>query len=208
VLFLGHVMAVVPEPHRAPAQVLPWLPLPAILGFSLLGLGGSIALTFTTFSYAEAERWATPSNKARVYEARAVPFDSQRENPAGRAEAISRALTATQVEVRHVETGESGRPSEISQPLLLADSNRELRGFHGFGNVDGGNSYLSVSGTSFGISAQSAPSGFAAPDAETQINSAVPEASTWMCGAALLLLVGVRGMRARVHRNRRRDWSR
>ena len=194
-------MAVAPKPHRAPGPVLPWLPLPAILGFSLLGLGGSIVLTYTTFSYAEAERPAARSNDASVYEARAVPFDSQRENPAQRAEAISRALTATQVEVRHAETAES---EDHSQPILLADSNRELQGFHGFGDIAGGNSYLSVSGTSFGISAQSVPSGFVAPDAETQINSAVPEASTWMCGAALLLLVGVRGMRARLHRNRRR----
>ena len=198
-------MAVGPEPHRAPSPVLPWLPLPAILGFSLLGLGGSIALTFTTFSYADAERLAMPSNHARVYEARAVPFDSQRENPAQRAEAISRALTASQVEVRHAETVDSGRRPEISQPLLLADSNREFRGFRGFSDMAGGNSYLSVSGTSFGISAQSAPSGFVAPDAETQINSAVPEASTWLCGAALLVLVGARGMRARLHRNRRRQ---
>ena len=198
-------MAAAPEPHRTPGPVLPWLPLPAILGFSLLGLGGSIALTFTTFSYADAERLATPTNSRRVYEARAVPFDSQRENPAQRAEAISRALTATQAEVRHAETVEPARRPEISEPLLLADSNRELRGFPGFGGVAGGNSYLSVSGTSFGISAQSAPSGFVAPDAETQINSAVPEASTWMCGAALLVLVGARGMRARLHRNRRRS---
>jgi hypothetical protein len=185
--------------------MLPWLPLPAILGFSLLGLGGAVVLTYsTTFSYADAQRPATPSNDARVYAARAVPFDSLRENPAQRAESISRALTATQVEVRRAETVEPGRRSEISQPLLLADSDRELRGFEGFGNVAAGNTYLAISGTSFGIAAQSAPSGFVAPDAETQINSAVPEASTWMCGAALLLLVGVRGMRARLHRNRRR----
>ena len=134
-LFLGHVMAAAPEPHRTPGPVLPWLPLPAILGFSLLGLGGSIALTFTTFSYADAERLATPTNSRRVYEARAVPFDSQRENPAQRAEAISRALTATQAEVRHAETVEPARRPEISEPLLLADSNRELRGFPGFGGV-------------------------------------------------------------------------
>jgi hypothetical protein len=197
-------MAVAPEPHRAPGPVLPWLPLPAILGFSLLGLGGSIVLTYTTFSYAEAERPSMQSNNGRVYEARAVPFDLQREDPAQRAEAISRALTATQVEARRAEIVEPGRHSENSEPLLVADSNRELRGFHGFGNVAGGNTYLSVSGTSFGISAQSAPA-FAAPDAETQINSAVPETSTWMCGAALLLLVGARGMRARLLRNRRRS---
>jgi len=61
----------------------------------------------------------------------AVPFDSRRENPALRA-AISRALSATQVEVRPAETVDPAHP-EISQPMLLADSDRELSGFHGSG---------------------------------------------------------------------------
>ena len=198
-------MAIAPGQNRAPGSALPWISLPAILGFSLLGLGGSILLTYTTFSYAKAERPAPTSNGAKVYEARAVPFDAQRENPAQRA-AISRALSATQVEVRRAEFVDPARRPEISQPLLVADSNRELRGFLGFGNSGGTNSYLAVAGTSFGISAQSLPSGgFSAADAETLTSAPVPEASTWMCGAALLVLVGARGVRARFYRKRRRE---
>ena len=197
-------MAITPGHNRAPGSTLPWLSLPAILGFSLLGVGGSIVLTYTTFNYAEAQPPVTASNDAKVYEARAVPFDSPRENPAQR-EAISRALSATQVEVRHAETVDPARGPEISRPLLLADSNRELRGFRGFENSGGANNYLAVTGTSFGISAQSAPSGFVAPDAETLSAAPVPEASTWMCGAALLVLIGARGMRAHLYRKRRRE---
>jgi len=195
-------MAIAPRNNSVPGSALPWLPLPAILGFSLLGLGGSIALVYTTFSYAEAPRLAAAVANAKVYEGRAVPFDSPRENPAQRA-AISRALSATQVEVRRAEVVDPAHP-EISQPLLLADSDRELQGFRGFGNSVGANNYLTVSGTSFGISAQSAPSGFLAADAETFSAAPVPEASTWMCGAALLVLVGARGVRARLHRKRTR----
>ena len=198
-------MPVAPEHSRSGNLAIPWIPLPAILGFTLLGVGGSVLLTYSTFSFAEADRSATPSDKGRVYEARAVPFDSLREDPAQRVASISRALTATQAEVRRAETVESERSSNNSQPMLLADSDRELRGFPGFGNFSGANSYLTISGTSFGISAESAPAGFAAPDAETLTAAPVPEASTWMCGAALFVLVAARGMRARLHRNRRRS---
>jgi hypothetical protein len=196
-------MAIAPRKIRAPGSALPWLPLPAILGFSLLGLGGSIVLTYTTFSYADAPRPATAANTGKVYDARAVPFDSPRENPAQRAAAISRALSATQVEVRHAEAVDPAHP-ETSQPMLLADSDRELRGFNRFADSGVANNYLTVTGTSFGVSAETAPSGFAAADAETFSAAPVPEASTWMCGAALLLLVGARGARARLHRKRRR----
>jgi hypothetical protein len=194
-----------PEHSRIGGLAIPWLPLPAILGFTLLGVGGSVLLTYTTFSFAEAKRPATPSDNARVYEARAVPFDSLRENPAQRVEGITRALTATQAEVRRAESVELARSASDSRPKLLADSDRELRGFPAFGNFSGGNSYLAVSNTSFGISAQSAPAGFVAPDAETFTAAPVPEASTWMCGAALFVLVAARGMRARWHRKRGRD---
>jgi hypothetical protein len=198
-------MPVAPQHSRTGGTALPWLPLPAILGFTLLGVGGSVLLTYTTFSFAEANRSATASNNARVYEARAVPFAELRETPAKRIESITRALTATQAEVRRAETVESARSTSDSQPKLLADSGRELRGFHGFGNFSGANSYLAISNTSFGISAQSAPSGVAAPDAETFTAAPVPEASTWMCGAALFVLVAARGMRAHWHRKRSRD---
>ena len=195
-------MPTAPEHHRTPGPALPWLPLPAILGFSLLGAGGALILTYTTFSYAEAQRPVTASNDAKVHEARGIPFESRRDDPAQRA-AITRALTATQAEVRREETI-AERHSEIAQPILVADSDRELRGFRGFANFNGANNYLAVTGTNFGISAQSAPSGFAAADAEL-ISAPVPEASTWMCGGALVVLVGARGLRARLHRNRRRE---
>ena len=198
-------MPVAPEHSRTGGTAVPWLPLPAILGFTLLGVGGSVLLTYTTFSFAEVDRSAAPSDNARVYEARAVPFDSLRENPAQRTASIARALTATQAEVHRAETVESTKSASNSQPKLLADSGRELRGFPGFGNFSGANSYLAISNTSFGMSAQSAPTGFAAPDAETLIAAPVPEASTWMCGAALFVLVAARGMRAHWHRKRGRD---
>jgi hypothetical protein len=196
-------MRVAPEHSRSGGSTLPWLPLPAILGFTLLGVGGSVLLTYSTFSFAEPERSASRSDTAQVYEAHAVPFDFRRENPAQRAVSISRALTATETKVHQAETADS-EPATDSQPMLVADANRELPGFPGFGNFSGANTYLAISNTSFGVSAQSAPAGFAAPDAETLVAAPVPEASTWMCGAALFVLVAARGMRAHWHRKRER----
>jgi hypothetical protein len=205
VLFLTHDMRVAPEHSLSGGSTLPWLPLPAILGFTLLGVGGSVLLTYTTFSFIKAERSAPRANNAQVYEARAVPFDLLRENPAQRGAAIARALTAAETKVRRAETVESDGSATRSQPTLLADASRELRGFPDFGNFSGANTYLAISNTSFGISAQNAPAGFAAPDAETLVAAPVPEASTWMCGAALFVLVAARGMRAHWHRKRERD---
>ena len=198
-------MAVAPEHHRTAGLAIPWLPLPVMLGFALLGVGGSVIIAYSTFSYVEAERPASPPDKARVYEARAVPFDSPREERAQRAASISRALMAAQAEVRQAKTAEPERSSQVSQPFLLADSDRQLKGFDHFRNFGGANSYLAIAGTSFGISAQSLPSGFAAPDAETAMAAPVPEASTWMCGAALFVLVAARGVRAHLHRKQRRS---
>src|SRR3954467_4813177 len=144
-------MPVAPQHSRTGGTALPWLPLPAILGFTLLGVGGSVLLTYTTFSFAEVDRSAATSNNMRVYEARAVPFDELRENPAQRVASIARALTATQAEVRRAETVESTRSASDSELKLLADSDRELRGFPGFGNFSGANSYLAISNTNFGI---------------------------------------------------------
>jgi len=181
---------------------LPWLPLPAILGFSVLGLGGSIVLTYSLINYAKTQRPVTASNDGKVYEARAVPFDSPRENPTQRT-AISRALSASPAEIRNAGGLDPARPG-ISQPVL-ADSDGELHGFHGFGNLGAGNNYLKVTGSTFGMSAESMPSGFLAADAERFSSAPVPEASTWMCGAALLVLVGARGVRAHWHRKRGRN---
>ena len=198
-------MAVASEHLRAARVAVPRLSLPAILGFSLFGVAGSVFLAYTTFSHAESEHSNPPSTDGRVYEARAVPFDSLREDPAERAASIARALTAAQAEVQRAEDVETEQPSRTSRPVLLAESNRELRGFSGFDNFAGANNYLTITGTISGISAQNAPSGFVAPDAETLTAAPVPEASTWMCGAALFVLVAARGARSHWHRKRRRE---
>jgi hypothetical protein len=91
------------------------------------------------------------------------------------------------------------------EPMLMTESNRELRGFNQFGSFAVANNYLAMTATSFGMAAQSAPSGFMAADAETLTAAPVPEPSTWMCGGALFLLVAARGAHARWHRKRRRD---
>jgi hypothetical protein len=197
-------MPVTPEHLRAARLAIPRLPLSAILGFGLFGLGGSLFLAYTTFSHDEIKQSVLPSTDAQVYAAPAVPFDQPRENPAQRAESIARALRVAQTEVRRAEMVDAEAQPAKSEPVLLADSNRQLRGFAGFGNFAGSNNYLTLTGTSFGISAQTAPSGFVAPDAETLTVAPVPESSTWMCGGALFMLVAARGARARWHRNRRR----
>jgi hypothetical protein len=198
-------MPVAPEHLRTARLALPRLPLPAILGFALFGVGGSLFLAYTTFSHGEIKQAALPSADAPVYEARAVPFDPPREDAAQRAESIARALTVVQSKVQRGETEDGGLSSPDAEPMLLADSFRELRGFNRFANFRESNSYLAVTGTTFGISALNTPSGFMAPDAETLTASVVPEASTWMCGGALFVLVAARGAHARWHRNRRRD---
>ncbi len=198
-------MAVAPEHLRSARLAVPRLPLAAILGFALFGVGGSVFLAYTTFSHGGTKRPAAPSNEAPVYAARPVPFDAPAESPAERAASIARALAATQVEVRHAETVETESSAKKSEPTLLADSTRELQGFSRFANFTGVNSYLAVTGTSFGFSAQSAPAGFMAADAETLTAAPVPEAPTWLCGGALFVLVAARGAHARWHRKRRRD---
>jgi hypothetical protein len=193
-------MARAPEP--SPRPVLPWLPLPAIIGFVLLGAGGSVLLTFSSFRFAEPSHSTKAAGTAAVYDARAVPFDSQPESPAQRAASISRALTAAQTEARRAGIGEPEPETKISEPIFLADSDRQLRGFTGFGTFAGANNYLTISGTNFGIAAQNAPGGFAAPDAETLSMAPVPETATWLCGGALFLLIGGRGLHAAWRRKR------
>jgi hypothetical protein len=197
-------MAISPELYRAARLAIPRLPLSAILGFAFFGVGGSAFIAYTSFSFDEPKQSGATSNDRPVYSARAVPFDPPREDPAHRAASIARALTATQIEVHRAETNEGRETSSGSGPTLLAEADRELQGFTGFSNFAGVNSFLALTGTSFGISAQTAPSGFVAADSETVTASAVPEASTWLCGAALLMLVAVRGFRASWHRNHRR----
>lgn len=197
-------MAVAPEQLRTARVAVPRLPLPAILGFALFGVGGSVFLAYTTFSHGEIKRAPAPSNEAPVYAAKAVPFERPRENPAERAASIARALTATQTSIRHAENVEAETSAAKSGPTLFAESNRELRGFGRFANFAVANNFLTLTGTSFGFAAQNTPSGFMAADAETLTSAPVPETSTWMCGGALFLLVAARGAHARWHRKRRR----
>ena len=199
-------MAVDPEHLQAARLFLPKLPLSAILGLALFGVGGSVFLTYTSFSFDEAKPLVATPKDAPVYSARAVPFDPPPESPAQRAASIAQALmaTPTQTQTNRGETFDAEEISSASGPTLLAESDRELRGFTGFSSFVGANSFLALTGTSFGISAQSAPSGFVAADAETFTASAVPEASTWLCGGALLVLVAFRGAHASWHRNQRR----
>jgi hypothetical protein len=201
-------MALDPENFRAARFGIPRLPLPAIFCFTLFAIGGSVFLGYRGFSYDEAKHSVATSSDAHVYSARAVPFDSRRESPAQRAASIARALTATQGRTHGGETAEPTEPSSASGPTLLVGGDQELRGFAGLSNFAGANSFLALMGMSFGISAQSAPSGLVAADAEMYTASAVPEASTWLCGGALILLVAVRGAHATWHRNQRRAANR
>jgi hypothetical protein len=188
------------------ALAVPRLPLPAILGFAVAGCGGAAFLAFTSFSHVEAKHPIASGNGVPVYEARAVPFDSPREDPAERATSIARALTASRLAAQRIqtETAETERPANTARPTLLADAREGLRGFSRFSNFGGANNYLTITGANFGMSAQMSPTGLAAPDAETAVMSAVPEASTWLCGAALFVLVAARGVRAGWRRKRRR----
>lgn len=197
-------MAVAPEHYRAARLALPRLPLPAILAFAMAAVGGSVFLAYTSFSHDEIKSSAAPSSDEPVYSARAVPFDLRPEDPAQREASIARALSATQTQVHRAATLEERETAPVSGPTLLAEANRELRGFRGFSNFSGGNSFLAFTGTSFGISASTAPA-YAAPDAETMTAAPVPEASTWMCGGALLVLVAVRGAHTSWRRKRRRN---
>lgn len=196
-------MAIAPEHYRAARLALPRLPLPAILAFALAAVGGSVFLAYTGFSHDEGKSSAAATNDEHVYSAPAVPFDLRPEDAAQRAASVARALSATQTQLHRAATIEEQETVAVSEPTLLAEANRELRGFRGFSNLAGGNSFMAFTGTSVGISASTAPS-YAAPDAETMTAAPVPEASTWMCGGALVVLVAVRGMHASWHRKQHR----
>ncbi len=198
-------MAVAPEHYRAARLATPRLPLPAILGFVFLGIGGSIFLAYTHFNHGEEKHFVAASDDSHVYTARAVPFDPPREDPAQRAASIARALAVAQSEVgRAADVRFEPRPGN-SDPIVVTDSARELRGFSRFATLDGANSYLAVTAAGFGFSAQTAPVGFMAPDAVTFESSVVPEGSTWLYGTTLFILVAARGARAHWHRKRRRQ---
>src|SRR4051794_37994837 len=119
-------MPVAPEHFRAARIALPRLPLPAILGFAIFGIGGSAFLAYTGFKYDDAKQPVATANDVPVYSARAVPFDPRREDPAQRAASIAQALNAGRIQARRAETLEGGEPSPVTEPTLLAEANREL----------------------------------------------------------------------------------
>jgi len=199
-------MAVTPEHYHAARLATPRLPLPAILGFVFLGIGGSIFLAYTHFNHGEEKHFVAASSDSHVYAARAVPFDPPREDPAQRAASIARALAVAQSEVRRAADARFEPRSGNSDPIVVTESDRELPGFSGLATLGGTNSYLAVTGNGFGFSALSAPVGFMAPDAVTFDSSVVPEASTWLYGTTLFVLVAARGVRAHWHRKRPRDF--
>ena len=203
-------MSAAPEHYRLARPALPRLPLPAILGFAVAGFGGALFLAYSGFSTPETSHsLVSTTTAAPVYEARAVPRDSRPEEAAARTAAIARAIIATRSESQRSERdqrdGETER--ESSGPTLLSDTSGELKGFSRFAHSGVANSYLALTGGTFGMSTQMAPSGFFAPDAETMISAPVPETSTWLCGAALLALVVARGLHASWHRHQRRGAS-
>jgi hypothetical protein len=200
-------MSAASKHYRAASLATPWLPLPAILGFAVAGFGGALFLAYSNFSSAQTKHASPVAEEVPVYEARAVPLDPRPQDVFERAVSIVRALTATvsnAPQSEKNEDSENGEKVAPSGPTLLADTHGTLKGFNRFSTFNIANNYLSLTGTTFGMSAQMSPSGFIAPDAETAVSSPVPEASTWLCGAALIVLVAVRGARASWHRNRRR----
>ena len=200
-------MSIAPEYYRAARLALPRLPLPAILGFAVAGFGGALFLAYSTFSAAETSPSLASANDVPVYEGRAVPFDRNPEDIAARATSIARALTATRSDSRRSETGDAERAAEQTDSEFLPGANSELRGFSRFTNAGTANSYLALTGTTFGLSAHMAPAGDFASGGEFVVSTPVPEASTWLCGAALLALVVARGLRASWHRHQRRTGS-
>ena len=201
-------MAVAPEHYRAARLApLPRLPLSAIFGFSVAGFGGALFLAYSTFQAPETTHSLASAEPVPVYEARGVPLDPKPEDAAARATAVARALTATPSDSQRSEKGEAQTDEEQSESKLLSGTDAQLSGFSRFANSGSANSYLTITGTTFGISAHMAPSGISEMDAETIVLTLVPEASTWLCGAALLALVVARGLHASWHRHQRRSGS-
>lgn len=199
-------MPVAPEHHRAARLApLPRLPLSAILGFSVAGFGGALFLAYSTFSAPQTTDSLASAKPAAAFEARAVPFDSKPEDALVRATAVARALTAMPNDAQRSDRIEVEREAEQSEATVLPGASGELKGFSRFANSGGANSYLAITGAAFGLSAHMAPSGISATDAETVVATPVPEASTWLCGAALLALVVARGLHASWYRHQRRS---
>jgi len=56
---------------------MPRIPLPAIFSFAIIGFGGALFLSYSSFDTAGAIQLARPNSGVPVYSAKAVPRDSQ-----------------------------------------------------------------------------------------------------------------------------------
>lgn len=210
-------MPAAPEHLRAARIAIPRLPFPAILVFAVVGLGGSLFLTYTS-SFPSAEpikAAASPTDSPPVYSVQAVPFDSIPEAVAVRvtpetvaAPAIAGAQSApkTPSETHRTETAETAESvgeSASSEPALFAEASRKFKGFNRFAESGAAPNSVTLSETTFGMIAQSNAPAYLAPDAGP-IAAPVPEPSTWLCGVALLALILTRGLHASWHRHQRR----
>src|SRR3954452_2199839 len=141
-------------------------------------MGGSIFLAYSSFDHGMAQYSVAAAQDVPVYSARAVPFDRSPETAVERATSIARALTATGSETHRSASMDIDGGAPVATSTSITDADRELRGFPGASAFSGENTYLSLVGSSFGISAQTVASGYEAPDAETLTSSPVPEPST------------------------------
>lgn len=181
-------------PSRFVEAAIPRLPLPAILGFAITGLGGALFLAFSTFQTADGIGSRGAKGEVPVYSARAVPRDSENAADAQKLLSLAQRTGVAQNSAgRKEKTGEAAPPESLSPA-----GNSELRGFSGFSGFSAPNTFLALAAANLtvGMNAQTNPGGHFAADAETEIVSMVPEASTWMCGLGLMLLVGARYARA------------
>lgn len=193
--------------HRAVRIAVPRLSLPAILFFAVAGFGGSLFLTYTNSFPSAADgiqSAASPIKDIRAYPARAVPFGLTPEPVAARAVAVANTASESHPEPGpRAETAEFSDDSTSAAPVLFAEEHRALRGFNRFSNFGSVNSYMALSETGFGMSAQGIAPSYIGPD-NNPITAPVPEPSTWLCAAALLGLVMARALHAAWHRNQRR----
>ena len=203
-------MPVAPEHYRAARLPLPRLPLPAILGFAVTGLGGALFLAYSTFSAPETSHSLASASAAPVYEARAPPsrFQTGRGCRARGLPSPGRLLPRAAKRSRPSAAKRSGKGMENPSSRffwLTPMANCEVSAVS---RIPASRIAISpLTGGTFGMSAQMAPAGFFAPEAETIISAPVPEASTWICGAALLVLVVARGLYASWYRHQRRSAS-
>jgi len=198
-------MSAAPEHLRAARIAIPRLPFPAILFFAVVGLGGSLFLTYTSsFPAAEpVKASASPAVSAPIYSVPAVPFDAQPGPGAAHAIASAEAVSVPSSERRSTELVEFASESAPSQPLLFAEASRKFKGFNRFSEFGAAQNLATLTATTFGMSSQTNAPGYVAPDGEA-ISAPVPEPSTWFCGVALLALLLIRGLHASWHRHQRR----